>query len=788
MISHGQDEYIRLLEQDTGEVCVERCVLLCRSMLGRRNSANRLDSSGARRGSAQGIRIHAALTGVVIPEDEEIHIIDWNASQGFHTLALLEALITRDLIGHVRHITLIHPDSEALARAEAAVKCLAGDCRVDTREGSLPSRSGPAPVELSYKTPLAIHVLGDCLPYPDIDITRLAQLMYAPGHRHIAICVNEHTRDSGNARLLLDALPGAETLRSLSARHYSNTSDHSPMSCQALVLRYEATHSPALPEKGIYTRGRGLPGEERTDSPSGLADWCGANSAMQDFISALMRTMSPSDRLLPLPSLPPYNADIALIRPRRGLLLATILPDSPSGDDFALKVRDAAGHLRDMRRLLAKHLPGVTGRAMVRGTVRLAIIASETVTDRLPPIHPGSDVRLIAPDVFHSENGSEAFRQILPMAANPLFSEENAERALELLFPPWHRAVAGRRIILDNGQQKAAADTSGTHWVLGSPASGKTTCLLHRAVNALALTGRPVLVIVPQATALCGMRRKMHDIFADFPAGSIHIVAFSDLARIRIDGEPSRLNRFRRYHTILIDDAHALTALEIESVRRGWLLPEGDVCCFANPMEARHVRIPMNNAVMLTGNYSPLAAHTAPLLSRLARRIDPALPEIVSGDISSPAITHINISGEGFEALCSAMLHFLSVNEIPDRDIMLTADDERLLRMMQNFLEQENELDTMTTFTPAREEERYKATTRNPRGASDLHADSLRHRFDPSRHGIKLALASHLQGVNAPCAVILHCMGTQPDYRGLYRMATRATHRLIIMSYPKPIR
>ena len=196
----------------------------------------------------------------------------------------------------------------------------------------------------------------------------------------------------------------------------------------------------------------------------------------------------------------------------------------------------------------------------------------------------------------------------------------------------------------------------------------------------------------------------------------------------------------------------------------------------------------MSDAVMLTVNYSALATHTAPLLSRLARKIDPALPEIASGDTASPAVTHVNISDDGFEPLCSAILEILSDNEITDRDIMLTASDERLLHIIHNFLEQENGLEPMTTFTPAKEEMHYKATTRNPRGAIDLHADSLRHQFDPMYHGIKLACATHLQGVNAPCTVILHCRGTQPDYRSIYRMATRATDRLIILSYPTPIK
>lgn len=793
MTPSEQDEYIRLLEEDTEGVCVEKCVLLCRSLLEGRIPADPLDLLGAREGSAQGIRIHAALSGVRLLGQGDIHIIDWNASLGFHTMALLEVLTERGAISRVRHISLIHRHRGALARARAAVRCMAAGCDIHTLCRDI--SAGTEEVELLHKAPVTIHIAGDC---PVIDETHPAwhsARRACLGERHIMVWVNKALSGSCDTSRLLRFLPGAEVSKILSSRPYTNTDDHTPMSCRALVWQYEACEKAPESEAETYDPVSTEPCRENADTPEGLARWCDADLPTQDLFSDLFRMMSPADRLLPRPALPPYAADIALVRPHRGLMLAKIIPADTATEDFAARVIAEASYLRDMRRLLAKHLPGVTGRATVRATIRLAVIASGHRSCNLPLIIPGSDVRLLASDAFHSAEGRNIFMQVIPLEASPIFNADNTARVMELLFPVWHRSISGKQITLDSGQA-AGACPAGPRWVLGSPASGKTTCLLLRAINAHNITGSPVLVIVPQATALCGMRHKALDLSADFPLGMIHLVAFSDLARVRnIDNshpqgslEPTRHCQFRRYHTILIDDAHALTDLEIESIKRHWLMPGGDVCCFANPMEARHIHISMNDAVMLTGNHSPLAPLTAPLLSRLAHKIDPALPEIASGDTNSPAVTYINISGNGFEALCPAILKVLSDNEIPYRDIMLTAGDERLLRIIHNFIEQEHGLEPMTTFTPAKEEMHYQATTRNPRGAIDLHADSLRHQFDPMYHDIKLACATHLQGVNAPCVVILHCRGTQPDYRSIYRMATRATNRIIILSYPTPIR
>lgn len=807
MNAAGPDEYLGLITRDPGEVCVEKCVLLCRSLLAAGRDDGGLNSSGARHGSAQGIRVHAALGGVGIPEGEEIHLVDWNASQGFHSVAMLEELIVRGSIDMVRHVTLVHPDQRALDRARAAVKCLVGRCGIDTVARHLPGRSGMWPALPDFKSPVVVHILGDCLTRPGIDFPLLARMIAAPGHRHLVVCADEFIEDNANFRRLISLLPGVRVLSACSAKTLTFTSDRRPVGCRTMALYCEPEERPPFPAEDEFTEGDEHVAMD-VDSAEGLARWCGAGADMRDFFGDLRQVLSPGDRLLPSPSLPPYEADVAVVRPHRGILLLSILNASPLASSFETEATRAADALRDMRRLLAKHLPGLIGRRTVRDIIRLAVVVPGTLTASLPPVVLGGDVRLIAPDALHTEEGNEIFRQVLPIAATPLFGEDNAVRALELLFPAWHRAVLGRAVRLDDGQVAAAAYPSVTQRVLGSPGSGKTMCLLLKAAKIWTHRHRPVLVTVPDATALCAVRRSLRTVFADFPPGQIHILAYTDLARIKVAEETQMQDAFRRgdaetalaaepegrytragrrlhprYCAILVDDAHAFSPLELESLRLNWLAPGGEMCLFANPLEAAHLDLPMENAVMLTGNYSPVASETAPLIARLAGRLNPSLPQSQeAGSPSAEVVSHINVREAGFGPLAEAVLDALS--GYADRDVMLVADEEKLLRLMQIFLEQEGEHETMTTFTPAEAERSYGSAVRNPRGMSALHADSLRHQFDTASPALKLAQTSHLQGVNSPCVIYLYCRGRRPDYRAIYRTATRATRRLIIISYP----
>ncbi len=816
-----ESDYLRLLKSTPQEACVEKSVLICRSLIGgisddscelpqifaREHGVtdDMLDLRGAMLGSAQGIRTHAAMMRVHLPQEGSLHIVDWNAAQGFHTMALLEVLIARGELRRLNRITLIHPCDAALERGRRAAVLMTDGLKVTVEKFPrfFPGREGQPPLGLQYDGDIVLHLLPDCLHRPDIDLPLLAYLMSTPGHRHIAVSINPLT-GGDHAPALRKLLPGSKLIADIASPHFTYTEDFSPVSCRALVWEYRPSRRLKLPKKDIYTRGRKPQENFDRNLPARLA-----RASLPDSLRSLLYDISlsaqPCDKLLLKPTLPPYGADLAVIRPDRGMMLAAVVAEADSQPEFMERVEAAVENLRDMRRMLALHLPGMDGRKAVREAIRLTVIAASIPTESLPEMALPGNAQLVGADVLHTAGGADRLARCLPMKGNFRFPKACAETALRLLAPRWKWAVKGRPLTPDSAQQKVLKARN-PEWVTGAASSGKTTLLLLRALQSYYATGEPVLIVLPHASALCATRAMASGLFADYPSDALHIVALSDLRRSGKVVESPRRGKFayrflprflmaaeasadygqslpepRLYHTILVDDAHLLTERELEILRGTRLHPSGRITCFANPLEARNLLIP-RRAMRLTETHSPLAGEMGSFLRRIISHLDPNVK--TEGTPPTPGcVLNLAATSSAPTHLAKSIRDLMAEHSLWPHATLVTVDSEALLREIHSAFCEQPSIACMTGFTPASLLEEFGRTTRNPRGADSLHKDSLLHRFNPGDERLKLATPDCLIGTRFPNVIYLYRHTAHPDYRTIYRVVTRATSRLIILSY-----
>jgi len=811
--------YQHHLEQDPSMVCVERGVLVCRSllhyagitptpanlkpMLGADATDRDFNLSGALLGTAQGIRMHELMNYVELPGDDEIQIVDWNTENGFHTMALLEVFISRGITSRVTNVTLIHPSDIALERARSGVKHLTERCSIDTICRCFPARSGIYPSEIVYRAPLVIHILPDCMDMPGISPTILAGLIARPGHRHIVISVMPMRSDYDATERLISLMSGAEVIRAESIPALCRTPQGLPVSMRMTALTVSPAKSPRPRKKHEYTFCP-APRADADYALSARVSRLALPSPLADFCHDIYTHRSPADSIILAPALQPFSADMAYIRPSRGILLAKTIDLPPTHRSFTTQVDRAVLALRDMRRHLALHIPGLDGRGIVRSHIRLAVIATAATTDALPHYPLPGDTRLIAPDLLHSDGGTALYRGLIPMLGSNIFTPEQASAVADLLAPRWHWSAGTLRTRL-NANNAPAASPHDFAWTAGAAGSGKTATLLAKAIAIARTHHTTPLVVLPCATALASTRLALKLVDADFSPSLIHIAALPDLLRATpvqaaspavsfaipaeqpIAAEPeasyTRSRPTGLYRFILIDDAHAISSIHYRALRAKWLHPSGRVIGFLNPLETTDPQLTGRIGFTLHGAERRFLAANTALISRIAHAIDPALP-LTDHHGYNPDVTAVTLRPGNTEEI-GRQIHGI-ICDIPahQRRMLITAHQLSDLRNLYTYLNDNLGYDCVSTFTPPATADHYKATTRNPSGAITLTDDAMRHRFAIAHGQLGMAAASELQGVTADTAIYLYRPTARPDYRLIYRVITRATSRLIIATLP----
>lgn len=775
---------------------MERGALICRSLLeedrhtdplsdlewgdARHVKESTLNARGAMLASQQGIRVHAAFRHIRIPEEGEVHIVDWNAAQGFHTMALLEVLIARKQIGRVSHVTLVHPSEAALERARCGVGLLTGRCSIDTFCRNLPAREGQQPFGITFTAPVVIHLLPDCMNLPDIDLPLLAYLISRPGYQHIVMCVNALTPDADNAPALMKLTPGAECLLDSAESTVGYTLAHYPVSSRAVAWKCSPEQRPPCPQSEIYTVGErpaaGIEYEWRHRlKMAGLPEAC------SELCYDLARVLTKKDYILLRPALAPYEADMAIVRPERGVTLARFIV---SGLDTEVSVKTAVNELRHMRRFLAMHLPCIDGRSRVRRTIKIAVIALSP-TSSLPVLPLEGDALLAGVDMLHSEHGSELLCRFLPGDGNELFVRDIFHNVLELLAPPWHWAVTGTELTFDSGQQ-VAGEPDGPFVVEGAAGSGKTTVLLHRAVRTQMLHAGPALIVVPGASASGSMREGLRKLFMDFSPAQIHVVSLPDLKRREWESRTTTHEGHEgigNYSTILVDDAHLMFGADLMMLRRVFLAEGGEMIISSNPLERGMIMETERRRVTLTGMYIAADESTSLTIKRVMHKLNPSLPEIKSLPDMMKGSNYIRLDSGSTAAIAEVVANVMRDSNFQPQDTLIIGQSELILRELTTILTDKYGYSCMATFPMNSEIEACTAGVRNVRGAIGLMEATVPHRFLSGSQKLRIAHVSQATGIHARNVICLYRRSLRPDYSALYCSLTRAINRAVLLSY-----
>lgn len=793
--------YTALLEESPRMGCVEGAACLCRELAGNEAplptpgylqtlapnfnfpdleepTEHLLNQRGSLLASAQGIRMHMALQGLDLPLESDYQIIDWNAAQGFHTMALIEWLIARDLLDGLRHITLIHTSSRALERAGAGVRSMVDDCTVTTLHHIAPFGAGLPAHRLRYLSPVIIHILPD-LPH-STSIQALWQRVMRPGHTHIILSI-------GSTPLETEMPPdyGLHIFKTLSLNPATYTSQGGEVPLYGFVA---CTDSLSSPISNLSTN--------PSFQPSPL---------FQNFESDLKRIAPPDATLLHDVSLPPYRCHAALLLPGAGMLLIQSISNSNSHE-----LNRASTLLRDMRRLLALHLPGLEGRQRVRRTIRLAILAQNHATDHLPEETLPGDIPLLGPDFLHSERGNALTYSLLPAPENPHFSDYNLNRALHLLRPPFHWETLGLRHPQDKAETKASTP-GGPKYILGAPGTGKTTCLLQRAMTQASRSLRPSLIVAPNPESLRHLRHAAHTIPVSCPMHLLHICNIAELLSatpastknltnpfstknkthiqegIAAEPETSYQNHTNpgtrnTYSAIYVDDAHVLTPDHIRLLEEKYLASEGQTIFALNPLESQRIIPDWPQSITIGNLHCQGAREFSPLTHRYARLISPDLPDTKQ---IPPQIPTFQTKDPGIPSIAYRVLQVIEHLDWSPYDTLIVAQDLSLLRHLYDVFESNLSIEIQAPFASQRQCEAFTKDMRNPAGGRSLLDKGRAYRFLPTRFGLTLLHTTQLQATTLPNLLLLHPQEKGLDARIQYRLSTRATKSIALLTYPE---
>lgn len=652
---------------------------------------------------------------------------------------------------------------------------MVGSCGINRICRPFPSAGSKMIPLLDFKHPIVIHLLPECVSLPEADLSWIARQIAAPVHTHFIASIQplDPCASFDNLERLRGLLPGAASIASVSSQSIGFTADYRRVSLKGELWQYAPTEPVDIPEiERLPDTVAPLSGSDINMLHS--LRRAGLPLSVAEFLDDISRNLSPLDRLFLSPSLPPYSADICLIRPDRGMTLLKVVMLRPSDPRFPTEVETAVEELRDMRRHLALFLPGIDGRKIVRDNIRIAVLVANALCDELPEMVLRSNALLVTPETLHTENGNTLFRSYVPIPASEQFSRQVAIEALKLLCPPFHRKLMGKPLTPDAGQLEAITNDDVEN-VIGASGSGKTTCMLLRAIRLSCNGDKKVLIVVPDATAIHALRHKLRRLYADVNPADLHICAFADLMRIR---RPAPRLQFRH---ILIDDAHCLSPQETDLLKSRFLLPDGRLCKFSNPLTDLYRRPETDTAdcIHLTQAYSSATKNLKGILSRILIKLAPDLPH-TGGENTPGRFSQTTLPSAPPDALGIAIHNIIASSPYDAKDTMIVSENNALLRELADILKDRLGYPCQTTFATSSDIERLRHSVRNPAGAISLHEDSLRHRFDPAADRLKLTSSRHLESIEIPHIILLFSLNENPDYRALYRTATAVTDHLTL--------
>lgn len=123
-----------------------------------------------------------------------IEIYDWGCGQGIGTLAIIEKLRQKGLLGNLHKVTLEEPSDIARSRAVLHVQKALDGYNVDIIDVPqyLPSDYGDETksiTSIEVEQPYAIHIFSNILDIEAVSLKGVSKLITSSGQRHIVLCI-----------------------------------------------------------------------------------------------------------------------------------------------------------------------------------------------------------------------------------------------------------------------------------------------------------------------------------------------------------------------------------------------------------------------------------------------------------------------------------------------------------------------------------------------------------------------------------------------------------------------
>ena len=520
---------------------------------------------------------------------DELHsnfeVVDWGCGQGIATVSLVEMLRERDKLNLLRKVTLIEPSEAALGRAFANVdKATNHNITILTHQKYLPYNSAEQEITgIEYEYPITIHLFSNILDIASIDLEKLARIVGTSGPQHYVMCMGP--KNSGAYRIdqFCSIFNTEEWISNIDNGRYGFTSDtnHS-YSCKTKCLLFNngtlTTHN-----VGHYVAPTLIGNTPIYDDyDPRILQFNNITTEHIEAINTLFgKILNQQDIIYIKPNINGDTPDLAVLRPKMGILLINVYEGSP---DKAADLLKAARRVQTYQHNMVQlHLKDMMGQVLLRPAnwsviKTMLYVPSLSTAEARKLCKDYKYVNIFGFDIFDYQK-NKLLEELKFTYAHEGFSRIVQNSFINIVSPRWHSYKQGKHVVLTKAQKPLAkSEANARRKINGVAGSGKTQVLATRAINACLRTGKPVLILTYNITLVNYIRHRIGEVRADFSWDKIHINNYHQFFNTVANNLHERVylgvyedERFFEPYSNYIPKYAAIFIDEVQDYRTQWL-------------------------------------------------------------------------------------------------------------------------------------------------------------------------------------------------------------------------
>ncbi|MFK8289104.1 UvrD-helicase domain-containing protein [Capnocytophaga canimorsus] len=554
-------------------------------------------------GEMHKIKCYAALQNFPFDQlNEVIEIVDWGCGQGIASLCFLQALRERQKESIIRKITLIEPSEKALQRAVFNLNLYTqGQVNIEVFNEYFPSNNNVSENfnQLSFNSPITIHLFSNILDIVSIDLVRLFELIQKASKRekHFVLCIGPRNNNRIRIDHFCELFSPISFFSNIDNPNYGYTSDTKhPFTCYTKGFEFN--------KQGLNTNNNIIEKIRKqkyaiedtyTDYDEKIVNY-GVDDEWYSFYAKIRGWLTENDTLFVKPNINGDIVDMIIIRPNAGILLIGCIKDFFKEDDKSDILRKV-DNIRD--NLVDMYLEGFKEKMILnkdfQKVIKKVLYFCNYTTKEINEIFKGTEKNRNYNIIYGYDYDKNFLDNILPQ--NQLFIQDIYDNFIKLLGLNWHSYKEGVEINLTK-EQKILSKNNRSQKIAGIAGCGKTQVLALRAVNAQTRSGKNILILLFNLTLVNYIKNRLADVRADFYWNKFYITSYHQFFKTQANNLMIKVksiepfddenyfeevkDRLPKFPTILIDEVQDYSQPWLRIIKKYFLEENGELIVFGD--------------------------------------------------------------------------------------------------------------------------------------------------------------------------------------------------------------